>query len=248
MTNKEKIIEAFHKVKAMGWIPSRRHNNTGIGKTFEDYMGVVENNHNEPDLYGFEIKSHRGESTSFVTLFTKSPSFPRRGANAKLKDKFGEYNPEMNLKTLFTSIFADKGNSYRNSYSFRLINRRDERRVYIGVFSLDGEEIDCSVYYTYDDIETALRNKLKNLFYVTADSRKNIKGEEEFLFTSAETYSSPSLGKFLDMLDDGKIMFDIRMGFYASGKKKGKAHDYGSCFRIKPGDIAKLYEDHEVIE
>lgn len=43
-------------------------------------------------------------------------------------------------------------------------------------------------------------------------------------------------------------MFDIRLGFYASGKKEGKAHDYGSCFRIKPGDLAKLYDDHEVIE
>ena len=71
MTNKEKIIDAFHKVKAMGWVKSRRSNNTGIGKTFEDYVGVDENNLNQPDLFGFDIKSHRAASSSYVTLFTK---------------------------------------------------------------------------------------------------------------------------------------------------------------------------------
>ena len=82
MTNKQRIIEAFEKVKALGWVKSHRRNNTGIGKTFEDYIGVIENNLNEPDLFGFEIKSHREESTSYVTLFTKSPSYPTKGANA----------------------------------------------------------------------------------------------------------------------------------------------------------------------
>lgn len=55
MTNREKIIEAFYKVKALGWIKSHRSNNTGIGKTFEDCIGVIENNLNEPDLFGYEI-------------------------------------------------------------------------------------------------------------------------------------------------------------------------------------------------
>lgn len=56
MTNKEMIIEAFYKVKTMGWVKSHRRNNTGIGKTFEDCIGVIENNLNEPDLFGFELK------------------------------------------------------------------------------------------------------------------------------------------------------------------------------------------------
>ena len=84
MTNKEKIIQAFFQVKSMGWVRSHRSNNTGIGKTFEDCIGVIENNLNEPDLFGFEIKAHRGASASYVTLFTKSPSFSS-GANAYLK-------------------------------------------------------------------------------------------------------------------------------------------------------------------
>lgn len=38
MTNREKMIEAFYKVKNLGWVESHRRNNTGIGKTFEDYV------------------------------------------------------------------------------------------------------------------------------------------------------------------------------------------------------------------
>ena len=55
MENKDFIISKFKEVKSLEYVPSNRANNTGIGKTFEDYIGVVENNLDEPDLAGFEI-------------------------------------------------------------------------------------------------------------------------------------------------------------------------------------------------
>ena len=248
MTNKEKIIEAFNKVKSLGWIKSHRRNNTGIGKTFEDCVGVVENNLKEPDLYGFEIKAHRSESASYVTLFTKSPSFPKKGANAYLKDKFGEHYEGSNLKKLHTSIFGNRFNLYAGKYSFRLINSRVERRIYIGVYSEDGNKPeDMSVYYAYEDIEKALRKKLHDLFYVSAQRRMDADGKEEFYFDSAEIYSFPTLDNFLNMLDKGDIMFDIRIGTYQSGVKIGKPHDHGNCFRVKEDNLSKLYSTKEVV-
>lgn len=245
MTNKDKIIDAFHKVKALGPVVSHRKNNTGIGKTFEDYMGVVENNLNQPDLFGFEIKSHREESMSFVTLFTKSPSFPKRGANAGLKDKFGECYPNSQMKKLHTSIFADRYNTFMGKYSFWLRHDKVQKRIYICVYTVDGKTLlDDTVYYTYDDIEAALTHKLNSLFYVKAVCGHTANGDETFLFNSAEIYTGPSLEKFLKMLDAGEIMYDIRMGAYQSGKKKGKPHDHGSGFRIRQSDICKLYQNH----
>lgn len=249
MTNREKIIEAFYKVKALGWIKSHRSNNTGIGKTFEDCIGVIENNLNEPDLFGYEIKSHRDESESYVTLFTKSPSFPPKGANAYLKDRFGEFYPNSTtLKKLHTSMFASRYNSYADKYSFRLIHSREEKRIYIGVYRLEDKELlDKSVYYTYSDIESALKDKLHSLFFVKALRRNNSDGTESFNFTSAEIYEAPSLDTFLKMLDEGEIMYDIRMGAYSSGKNFGKPHDHGSGFRIKGENIIKLYSSIEKI-
>lgn len=249
MTNKDKIVEAFYKVKALGWVKSHRMNNTGIGKTFEDCIGVIENNLNEPDLFGFEIKAHREESSSYVTLFTKSPSYPKRGANASLKEKFGENYPNSNMKKLHTSIFANSFNSFMERYSFRLIHKPEEERVYIGVYTLGGETLlDNSVYYTYADINTALINKLHNLLYVRAQRRHNEDNTESFYFDSAEIYTTPSLHIFLNMLDNGEIRYDIRMGAYCSGKNFGKPHDHGSGFRIKEENIKKLYSFHEEVK
>lgn len=247
MTNEELIIARFNEVRALGWVKSNRKNNTGIGKTFEDYVGVVENNIDEPDLYGYEIKSHRAESTSYVTLFTKSPTFPK-AANSMLKDKFGSEYEDKPLKKLHTSMFANSYNTYDNRLSFKLINDIEEERIYIGVFNIgDRRLIDKSVYYSYQDIRNVLRQKLKDLFYVSADRRYE-NDIEYFNFNRAEIYSNPSFDKFLNLLDNGEIMYDIRIGSYGSGKKYGKAHDHGSGFRIKEGRLKDLYSSHRTIE
>lgn len=249
MTNKQFIISQFKKVKKLGFVLSHRRNNTGIGKTFEDYIGVVENNIDEPDLVGYEIKSHRELSQSYVTLFTKSPSFPK-GANAFLKDKFGTpYEENSDLKRLHTSMFAGKANTYAGKYGFQLINDKKEKKILIAVYSLKTNKLlDCSCGYTYADIEKILTKKLKSLFYVNAETKTDNKGKESFYFHKAEIYEKPSLRKFLNMLDKGLIMYDIRIGSYQSGANYGKPHDHGSGFRILEKNLQLLYSEKETVE
>lgn len=246
--DKEFIIQEYKKVKALGWVKSNRSSSTGIGKTFEDYVGVVENNLKEPDLAGFEIKSHRAETSSYVTLFTKAPNFPKR-ANAYLNSQFGtpyDNNPELNK--LHTSMFATKFNTYEGKLSFRLINDRTAMVLKIGVYDINTHQlINDKVGYTYESLETILRKKLKKLFYVSAQRRYK-DSTEEFYFTRAEIYTEPSLNKFLELIDQGHIMYDIRIGSYQSGKKYGKSHDHGSCFRILEHNIHLLYETKEIVE
>ena len=248
MNNKEKMIAHFHKVRAMGWVRSRRRNNTGIGKTFEDYVGVVENNIDEPDLFGFEIKSHREEAASYVTLCTKAPTFPRR-ANTYLLSEFGspyEDNPALNR--LHTSMFADHQNTCAGKYAFKLRNDKQTKEIRIEVYNLHTNRLlDDSCGYTYEVLEKIFAKKLKNLFYVSAE-RKYVEGIEEFNFTRADIYTEPSFEKFLKLLDEGRIMYDIRMGSYQSGRNFGKPHDHGSGFRILPKDLHLLYATHEKVE
>lgn len=249
MNNKEKIIDHFRRVKAMGWVRSNRSNNTGIGKTFEDYVGVIENNIADADLFGFEIKAHREEASSYVTLCTKSPSFPN-GANAYLLSSFGTpYDDNPNLNRLHTSMFANNMNSYGGKYSFKLRNDRNAREIRIEVYdALTKELIDDTCGYNYDALENIFAKKLKNLFYVSAERRHRSDLVEEFYFNNAEIYTDPSFDRFLDLLDQGKIMYDIRMGSYQSGVNIGKPHDHGSGFRIKPENIHLLYSTYEKVE
>lgn len=245
---KELIVERFLQVRNLGFVKSRRKNNTGIGKTFEDYIGVVENNIDETDLFGYEIKSHREETASYITLFTKSPNFPSR-ANSYLKDRFGvPYDDNPALKKLHTSMFASRFNTFGSGLSFRLVNDRMRGIVKIGVYDVVSKElIDDSVGYTYDCLEKVLKKKLKDLFYVTAE-RKFIDEDEYFFFSKAEIYSNPSIDKFLELLDRGLIMFDIRIGSYKSGRNVGKAHDHGSGFRILESNLRLLFSERIAID
>lgn len=247
-TNKALIIERFRQVEKLGFVPSNRHHNTGIGKTFEDYIGVVENNIDEPDLFGFEIKSHRELASSYVTLFTKAPVFPKR-ANTYLKDRYGiPYPDNTELKKLHISMFASKYSLAYGLYNFRLINDKDNSVIRIGVFDpADNRLIDMSVGYTYECLEEILKRKLKNLFYVNAETTL-IDMKEHFHYNKAEIFTNPTLKRFLNLIDEGMIMYDIRIGSYSSGRNYGKAHDHGSGFRILEKNLHLLFENHESIE
>ncbi|MGL6178741.1 MAG: MvaI/BcnI restriction endonuclease family protein [Tannerellaceae bacterium] len=247
MMDKELILKEFNRIKQLGYIKSRRTHNTGIGKTFEDYLGVDENNDKAPDFAGFEVKSKRAETSSYLTLFTKSPSQPPK-VNTYLRDKYGEvYEDNTSLKKLHTSIFSNKYNTYRGVYGFKIINDYENKIVVIEVKNLQSEEIDRSAFWTYEELEKCLNSKLKALFFVYADS-KTENGEEYFHYKKAEIYLTPSLDKLLQLIDEGKLMVDIRIGSYKSGKNKGKPHDHGTGFRIKPIDLYSLYEEKIEIE
>ena len=246
--NKRKMIARFREVKSMGYIPSHRTSDTGIGKTFEDCVGVAENNINAPDLFGFEIKAHRENSSSYVTLFTKKPSFPD-DANSILNAKFGTpYPNNPTLNSLHTSMFADKGNTYMGKYSFQLCVDQNAKKIFIQVSDLQtGNILDKSAGYTFEEIEETLKNKLENLFYVSAKRQKS-GGTELFLFHKADVYMHPSIERFIDLLQEGEIMYDIRIGSYKSGTNYGKSHDHGSGFRILPQSLGKLFTYHEEVE
>ncbi len=246
-SNKERLIEIFEKIHDRGWVQSRRSNNTGIGKTFEDLAGVEENNSQGPDFEEFEIKAHRDEANSPITLFTLAPTFPKQ-ANRYLKDRFGEFYPNNNsLKKLHTSMFADRKNSYNDKYAFQLINDRKAEVLKIGVYDLyTGLLIDDTVGYTYEKLREKLFKKLNNLFSVSAERRFR-DGVEEFRFTNAIIYTKPSFERFLNILEEGRVQYDIRIGSYQSGDKCGLPHDHGSGFRVREDYILKLYVSMEFV-
>ena len=243
MMDKDLIVREFYRIKELGFVKSRRQNNTGIGKTFEDYLGVKENNDKAPDFAGFEVKSKRAKSTSYLTLFTKSPSVPKK-ANTYLRDTYGDaYEENPDLKKIHTSIFSDKYNTYRDLFQFKIINDANSERVVINIKDISSGQIDSSVYWTYKELETCLIEKMKALFFVYAETQI-IDGTEHFHYTNADIYLNPSLKNLLKFIDDGKLMIDIRIGSYKTGKSKGKTHDHGTGFRIKPCDLTSLYEKH----
>ena len=89
MMDENLIVEKFREIKELGFVKSKRPYSTGIGKTFEDYLGVTENNEIGPDFAGFEVVSKRTQTSTFLSLFTKSPSHPR-SVHTILLERYGE--------------------------------------------------------------------------------------------------------------------------------------------------------------
>ncbi|MGI8468945.1 MAG: MvaI/BcnI family restriction endonuclease [Pyrinomonadaceae bacterium] len=246
--NLEKIRNEFLRIKSLGFIKSNRtaKNDGAIGNTFEDYLGVRENNLKDPDFEGFEVKSKKELTTSYLSLFTKSPSHPK-AANAFLKNKFGQSDGDFPaLKKLNSSIFGHRWNSLYGSYKMKLEVDKREKKLILLVNDYNDNLISNAVYWSFEELEKAA-SKISSLFFVSA-STNIIEDVRYFHYNSAKVFLNFDFDKFLTAIKNGKIMFDIRIGSYKSGKNLGKPHDHGSSFRVKRENIGQLYERELEIE
>lgn len=238
----KEFIELFEKVREAGYIRTHRTGNTGIGKTFEDVCDIVENNLDEPDFKGIEIKSRRSYASSYITLFTKAPSFPK-GVNTLLREKYGTpdiEHPEM--KVLHTSAFSHKFNTHRSGYGFKIEADDKAQKIYLRINNLSRNKLEpMLVYWTYADIERILTHKLKTTAVVEAKTRLR-DGHEEFHFTDCTILTGLNMARFISLIRNGYIMFDIRIGVYKTGSSKGKSHDHGSGFRISRDNLTKAFD------
>jgi len=66
----EEFKGKFKEIKDMGYVHSQRKGATGIGYTLGILLGINENNDISPDIEGAELKAHRANSNTLITLFT----------------------------------------------------------------------------------------------------------------------------------------------------------------------------------
>ena len=242
MGNIEKIKLEFERIKNIGFIKSTRQNNKdgGIGNTFEDYLGVEENNLKDPDFEGFEVKTQRFMNSSYITLFSKTPTFPK-GANKLLKEKYGEVrDPEFpELKKLYASIFCGKWSNVYGKHKMTLNVNYNINRLQFQVKNLRNE-LDNQVYWDFKDLQKGI-SKLNKLFVVFAESKEE-NGIKYYHFNRGYVFLDLDFNSFLKEIESGNIQFDIRIGVHKSGKNYGKPHDHGSGFRIKKENLINLYK------
>ena len=227
------LKESLPDIKNKGWIKTHRAGNTGIGKTLEDLLEIKENNFAGPNGHMTELKSSRKNTSSMITLFTKSP-LPRK-INRQLVEKFGRMT-DKGTKALHTTINAVSRNTLYGNPGF--IVHVQHTRV-----ELDHSDYGDlpTPYWNRENLERAfLRKYPQNLLYVKADSR-GTGCNEEFYYNEAYLMSGFSFERFIELLRSGHIVIDIRLGQYSDGR----LHDHGTGFRIKPGDLDQCFDTKE---
>lgn len=226
------FIREYSKIKAMGWITTHRSGSTGIGKTLEDLLGIPENNLHEPDFGEYELKSCRLNSNSMLTMFTQAPQPPR--ANTYLRQKYGYSssaydNDEKVLHSTLTAAkfvpIANTGHSLKIVCDFEKISIESE----IGIEK---------VFWNRENLRRSFDKKYKNKFvYAKAQSRGS-GSSEQFKFIEAYEVSGFSYESFVQLLEQGHIYIDLRIGQYPDGR----THDHGTGFRIRESDQSLLFK------
>ena len=211
----------------MGFVPTHRRGNTGIGKTLEDLLGIEENNLKIGDFGIFELKATRIDASTPITLFTKEPSRPKIGWKKIIK-QYG-YIDKKGRSALKFGITYGSANSFKGWYSE--IDSANER------INLKRED-EILAYWDFDVIESPISIKMSNTVFVDAE-RKIVNGREHFWYNSATLAKGISLDGLLKLIRSSHIEIHLRLHL----KENGSVRNRGTAFRIKEKFIPELYDE-----
>lgn len=260
---KEELIRDIKSIASRGWSKSVKEtkdarNDGAVGNTLETLLGIKENNLPIPNAREWELKGQRAHTSSLITLkhIEPSPTALRIVSNILLpyygwkhKQAGGRYPAtEMSFRsTTNAKEFTKRG--------FRIVVDRDKAKV---KFIFDSSKVKThqaeikawfdsvnervglgpfktEPYWGFEDLKYAIGVKIKNCFYVVADS-KVIDGSECFLYKELYLLSGFSFESFLRCIEAGTVLidFDARTG-----------HNHGTKFRLKQGFWSSLYSQVE---
>ncbi|MFC1512505.1 MvaI/BcnI family restriction endonuclease [bacterium] len=229
--NLKQLIKRLSGIKKQGFITTKRLNDTGIGKTLEDILGIKENNYLGPDIGEIELKAKRMDSSSMLTIATKSPE--PRGINKILFERY-KYKDKEGVYSLHSTVYYTRYNpqGFKISISNEKIILENKKHI--------------EAYWPLSIFDEVLKTKSNKILLVFADTEGKRKTKKEsFHFNEAYLLSELNLNKFTKALERDKLKIDIRIGAYRSGSNKGKYHDHGTGFRIHKRDFLELYDNYK---
>lgn len=128
------------------------------------------------------------------------------------------------MKILYTTISHLNFNSSKNKYGFKLEIKKQSKKISILIKNLKSNEfVGEEVYYTFEDLKKIINKKCRNIVFISAQHKKKPEGPNEveyFKFQSAKLLTGMNFEKFLEGVEKGIIVYDIRIGIYKTGKNK----------------------------
>ncbi len=250
---KESLISDLMTIGRSGWVQSCRKpgNDGAVGNTLEQLLGIDENNLPLPNAAEWELKGQRRKTRSLVTLFHMDPSPQAMGlVNNLLIAKYGwplngrpnELSFRQTISTIspsdrgFQVVINEEEQKVEISFDASVISKKHqawlqsvEQRAGLG-------QLNPQPYWGFYDLQHKAGTKLKNTFFVLADSKVQ-GGVEYFQYNGILMLQTFSFEKFLDAIREGliKVDFDARNGFGRSG------HNHGTKFRVTTNLLPTFY-------
>ncbi len=225
--NLEEFKQKFQELKNKGFVKSLRKGSTGIGFTFETLMGVDENNLALPDIDGIEIKTHRDNSKSMVTLFTFNKKVWQINPLDAIR-KYGSYDDNGRLGMYYTMSLTP------NSAGLFLTVDAEK----ISVQHTSGEII--ATWQLSTLIERFLK-KIPALLFISAHTEERA-GIEYFHFYRGQLMRDITKELLSELFKTGNLLLDLRLH-----DKKTSARNHGTAFRTLEDKLPLLFKRIEDI-
>lgn len=216
------IVEAFAKLKAKNWVKSERRGPTGIGQTLEKLLGLSENNITAPDFGEIELKAHRVNSSSMITLFTFNRKVWKMNPLDAIR-KYGTPDENGRLGLYFTMARAP------NSTGLFLHIETET----ISVRHVSGEIV---AEWQLQILAERFMTKMPALILVSAFSE--MRGDIEwFKFDRVQLLTGTSVEIIRSQILAGNILVDLRLH-----DKITNARNHGTGFRASEGKLPLLFQ------
>jgi hypothetical protein len=230
------LFEKIRTISAMGFVPSVRSGDTGVGATLESLLGIASNSKKSPDYFGIEIKASRhrrsrGAARNRVNLFSQVPMWRDPSGKTAL-EALSEYGYVVDgRQQLYCTVDALRP----NSQGLMLQIDADANRLNL----LHITQATAAPVFHWDlaTLRSRLQTKHPESFWVKADAQV-ADGTEYFHYHSIVHTNKPLLANLGLAIADGTITVDLTMSANGAGVR-----DHGYLFKIWPEDLHVLFPE-----
>lgn len=215
----------FRLLNKKGFIRSKRKGPTGIGYTFETELGLTENNIALPDIHGVEIKAHRENVNSMITLFTFNRKAWLMNPLAAVK-KYGSLDRNKRLGMYYTMSLTPN--------SAGLFLTVDDKKICVQHKS--GEII---ATWELSSLAERFIQKIPALLFISAHVEER-DGIEYFHFYRAQLMKGTTPELLKELFIKGDLLVDLRLH-----DKGTMARNHGTGFRAYEQSLPNLFNSIE---
>jgi hypothetical protein len=214
------LLEGFDRISNMGWIETQREGDTGIGYTFETLMGLKENNDQEADFKGIEIKCKgvkEGEKTSSqkINLFQSAPIWMEKDSAKTRLRKIGQVGEDGRYRC------HSQVTARRNNIGLLLEILNAEEKILLRKNTL------TIGFWPFALLSKRLREKHSRAVFIKAKVR-NENSRSQFKFEQLIYCERPSIFQFVRLVSERSIVFEFLM----SETEKGHVRNRGYPWRL----------------
>lgn len=234
------FLYKFNEIKKLGYVKAVNNSFSGLGYTFENLMGLKNNDCSAPDFKNIEIKTKMGYNykKSLIGLFSLKPSNEMEVISQLVKS-YG-YSNSYGGKNLCGEINSIQYNNI-GRYRYKLNVNYNQEKIFLSIKNSYDETVNQSIYWDFDSIWPTVLRKLSFLALVKAWPKK-IDNDLYYNYFKANIYKLITPYSFASLIDKGIISLKISIGTYHKGPRAGKMYYHGCIFCIKEENFKFLFK------